>query len=77
MYEPGSKRLCPFYRHQRKKSDGSIFLYCENLRMNFESKESRRRYVCGYCTHGGYKDGTECTWHAEMVRRYEERQNKT
>ena len=42
--------------------------------MNFESKESRRRYVCGYCTHGGYKDGTECTWHAEMIRRYEERQ---
>lgn len=76
MYESTSMNLCPFYRRQRKSGSGTIFLYCENLRVSFESKESRRRYVCGYCTNGGYRKGVECTWHAEMMRRYD-KQNKT
>lgn len=72
MYESTSKRMCPFYKCQRKKSDGSLFLYCENLRLNFKSKSGRRRYVCGYCTNGGYKGDKECTWHAELTRYYSE-----
>lgn len=68
--------MCPFYGRERRASDGSQVLYCENLRIKFKSKKSRRRYVRGFCAGGGYSNGKECTWHAELMRCYEEKDGK-
>lgn len=77
MRELNSMRTCPFYQNERKSKDKSVVLYCEKLRITFPSKECRRRIIYGYCANNGYKDGKECEWHRELMKYYNEEDERS
>lgn len=71
MHEMVGYEVCPFYQYEKKNATGEYVLMCENLKVRFKNKKSRRRFLYGYCAHGGFFEGKECTWHAELRKCYE------